>query len=252
MEIERVAYGGLLLVRPGMLVMSAPPFGGTFAPSHVRIGLVVLLAAAMWPAHGVPAIGSGVGLAMVVAREIAIGLAIGVAMRALLAGAEMAGHLTSQQIGLSYGAIVDPQSGVRNNILASLYGNLTLVTFLALNGHHALVRALAASYQALPIGPGGLDQPSLARAISQMLGIVFVLGVRFAMPAIVALLVVELAMGLISRTAPALNLMVVGMPLRLVSGLLVVIAVVPALPGVVRRFSSLVIDVGAVLAGAFQ
>jgi flagellar biosynthetic protein FliR len=206
----------------------------------------------MWPSEGIPAFEAEVGLTLVIAREIAIGLSIGVAMRALLAGAEMAGHLTAQQVGLTYGAIVDPQSGVRNNILASLYGNLALVTFFAIDGHHALIRALAASYQSMPIGLGGVDQVSLARAVSQMLGLVFVLGVRFAMPVIVALLVVELAMGLISRTAPALNLMVVGVPLRVISGFLVLVAVLPATPGVVRRFSSVVIDVGALLAGAFR
>lgn len=251
MDIERVASAGLLLVRPGMLMMAAPPFGATYAPGPVRIGLTVMLALAMWPTGGVPTLGSEVGLTLVIARELAIGLAIGVAMRALLAGAEMAGHLTSQQIGLSYGAVIDPQSGVRNNILATLYGNLALVTFFAIDGHHALIRTLAASYHLLPVGLGGIDQ-SLVSAVSDMLGIVFVLGVRFAMPVIVALLVVELAMGLISRTAPALNLMVVGAPLRVVSGLLVVMIVLPATPGVVRRFSSLVVELGGLLSGAFK
>ncbi len=251
MDIERVAYAGVFLVRPGMLMMAAPPFGAAYAPAPVRVGLAAILGLAVWPAAGPPVHGPEVGLTLVIARELAIGLAIGVAMRALLAGAEMAGHLTSLQIGLSYGAIIDPQSGVRNNLLASLYGNLALVTFFAIDGHHALIRTLAASYQSMPVGLGGIDG-SLATSVSTMLGTVFVLGVRFAMPVIAALLVVELAMGLISRAAPALNLMVVGVPLRLAVGLLVVIVVLPAMPGVVRRFSTHAVDLGALLAGAFK
>ena len=82
-------------------------------------------------------------LAVVVAREAAIGLALGFALRALIAGAEFAGHLSGQQIGFSYGATIDPQSGVRNNMLATLYGMLATLGFLAINGHHAVLRALA-------------------------------------------------------------------------------------------------------------
>lgn len=234
-----------------MLISTAPVFGGAFAPPHVRVGLTVLLAFTMLPTVTIPAVGSSTALVMVVMRELAIGLAIGLSMRALIAGAEMAGHLTATQIGFTYGAIVDPQSGVRNNMVAVLYANIALVTFFAIDGHHALIRAMASSYTALPIGTSGVNE-SLVKAVTEMLGVVFVLGVRFAMPVIIVLLVVELAMGLISRTAPMLNLMVVGVPLRVVVGLLVVATVLPAAPGVVRRFSTIVIDLGGAMAGAFR
>jgi len=251
MDFSRVAAFGLMLARPGMIIGTAPVFGGAFAPPHVRIGLTMLLALTMLPGAALPPVGSSTALTLVVMRELAIGLAIGLAMRALIAGAEMAGHLTATQIGFTYGAVVDPQSGVRNNLLAVLYGNLALVTFLAIDGHHALIRALASSYEALPIGVSGVNA-SLVQAVTEMLGMVFVLGVRFAMPVIIVLLVVELAMGLISRTAPLLNLLVVAMPIRLVIGLLVVLTVLPATPGVVRRFSTVALELGAALAGAFR
>jgi flagellar biosynthetic protein FliR len=251
MDFSRVAAFGLMLARPGMIIGTAPVFGGAFAPPHVRIGLTMLLALTMLPGVSLPPVGSSTALTLVVMRELAIGLAIGLAMRALIAGAEMAGHLTATQIGFTYGAVVDPQSGVRNNLLAVLYGNLALVTFLAIDGHHALIRALASSYEALPIGVSGVNA-SLVQAVTEMLGMVFVLGVRFAMPVIIVLLVVELAMGLISRTAPLLNLLVVAMPIRLVIGLLVVLTVLPATPGVVRRFSTVALELGAALAGAFR
>lgn len=251
MEFVPFAAFGVLLARPAMVVAAAPPFGGTFAPPHVRIGLAVLLAFTMVSTTSVPSIGSSVAIVLLIAREMAIGLAIGLAVRAVIAGAEMAGHLTATQLGLTYGAVVDPQSGVRNNILAALYGNLALMTFFAIDGHHAVVRALASSYARLPIGAGGVDQ-SLVGGVTQMLGLVFVMGVRFAMPVIIVLLVVELAMGLISRSAPTLNLLVVAAPVRVLIGLSVMAAVVPAAPSVVRRFSGLAMEIGTALAGAFR
>lgn len=251
MEFVPFAAFGVLLARPAMVVAAAPPFGGTFAPPHVRIGLAVLLAFTMVSTTAVPPIGSSVAIVLIIAREMAIGLAIGLAVRAVLAGAEMAGHLTATQLGFTYGAVVDPQSGVRNNIIAALYGNLALITFFAIDGHHAVVRALAASYARLPIGAGAVDQ-SLVGGVTQMLGLVFVMGVRFAMPVIVVLLVVELGMGLISRSAPTLNLLVMAAPVRVLVGLVVMATVVAAAPSVVRRFSGMAMEIGTALAGAFR
>lgn len=251
MDFVPAAAFGVLIARPAMLIATAPPFGGTFAPPQVRIGLAFLLAVAMLPQATIPPIGSSVAVTLIIVRELAIGLAIGLAIRSLIAGAEMAGHLTATQMGFTYGAIVDPQSGVRNNIIAALYGNMALITFFAIDGHHALIRALAASYQRLPIGIGGVDE-SLVRSVMQMLGTIFVMGVRFAMPIIIVLLVVELGMGLISRSAPMLNLLVIAVPVRVLVGLVVVAAVLPAAPGVVRRFSSVLLDVGMTMAGAFR
>jgi len=241
----------LLLARPGMVVISAPSMGGVYAPVPLRIGLTVMLAFVLVSVVNVPASMPLVGLVLAVLRELAIGLAIGLSMRALVAGAEFAGHVTGFQIGFSYGAIVDPASGVRNNLLAALYGNIALLTLFATNGHHAIMRALVGSYLALPIGSGAIDA-SLAKAVVEMLGIVFIVGIRLAMPIIVVLLVIEFAMGLISRAAPSLNLLIVGMPVRIVVGLIVIAAVIPIAPELIGRFVERALATGIHAARAFR
>jgi len=253
-DFASIARFGLLVVRPGMLIMAAPAFGAPYSPARARLGLTVLLALMLAPVVAVPVLSTPVGLGVVVAHELAIGLALALAIRALVAGAELAGHLTGNQLGLSMGAIIDPQSGVRNNLIAALYANLALLTFFAVNGHHAFLRTLAQSYVALPIGavrPGG-NVAALVPAVTQMLGVVFVLGVRLAAPVIVVLLVVEVALGLVSRAAPALNVMAIGTPVRLLVGLLVVAAVIPVVPGLVTRFISTVAELGMAAARAFR
>jgi flagellar biosynthetic protein FliR len=250
-DFAPVASFGLLLARPGMLIMAAPAFGGTYAPAHMRAGLAVLLAVTLAPIVAVPQVTGTLGLGVVVARELAIGFAFALAMRALVAGAELGGQLSGMQLMLSYGSVVNPQGGVRNNVIGNLYGNLTLLTFFVINGHHAFVRSLAASYASLPIGVGGVN-PSIVRSVTEMLGVVFVLGVRLAAPLIVVMLVVELATGLVARTAPAINLMVVGTPIRLIVGLLVVAALVPVVPSVVARVADTVAALGVQAAGAFR
>lgn len=247
MELDLVVRIGLLLARPAMLVMVSPVFGGQSAPPYVRVGLALLLAVLSLPLVAVPAVPTLGALGLIVLREMAIGLALGLAVGAVLAGAELGGQLASGQLMLSYGSVIDPQGGARNTLLASLYGNLALLTFFAINGHHALLRALADSYQALPIGVGAIAD-SLAGSVMRLLGVVFQFGLRLAAPVIVVMLVVELATGLISRAAPALNLMVVGTPVRLIIGLLVVAAVVPQIPGVTMRVVTIAFEAARALA----
>lgn len=251
MDLGILVRIGLVLARPAMLIMTAPVFGGAFAPTHVRIGLALILGIIILPVVTVPAVVTLAGLAVILARELAIGLALAMALRALLAGAELGGHLTGSQLMLSYGSMIDPQGGVRNTVLASLYGNLALLTFFVINGHHALLRGLTASYRTLPIGTGGIDE-SLARSVMQLLGLVFVFGFRLAVPIVVVMFVVELATALIARSAPAINLQVIGTPIRIIVGLIAVAAVIGLIPGLTTRFVAAAGAAALELAAAFR
>lgn len=250
-ELSTLAHLGLLVARPGMLVAAAPVFGGSYAPPPVRLGLAVLLALLALPTAAVPPMTTPLALGIVLTRELVIGLALALALQAVLAGAALGGHLTGSQMMLSYGSTVDPQGGVRNTITATLYSNLALLTCLAINAHHALIRALTDSYAVLPIGTGAIDA-SLGATVVQMLGLVFVLGLRLAAPLIVVMLIVEVATALMARAAPSLNLLAVAPPLRVVIGLVGLAAVVSLIPGVVARVATGVGLLGLRAAEAFR
>lgn len=250
-DFEPFLRFGLLLVRPGMLVMASPPFGAPYAPMPVRLGLTLLFTLALMPVVAAPSTIDIVALVVVVAREMAIGLALALGIRALMGGAELAGHLSGYQLGFSYGAIIDPQSGVRNSMFAALYSNMALIVFFGVNGHHALLRAMASSYAQLPIGIGHVDG-SLVVAVTSMLGIVFVLGVRLAMPLILVLMVVEVALGLIARAAPAINLMAVSQPVRILIGLMMIASIIGIAPGLFGRYIIPALEAGMRGALAFR
>ncbi len=250
-EFSVLARVGLLLVRPGMLVAVMPGFGGAVVPTPAKVALTAFLALTLLPAVEVPVAATEAGLAAVVAREVAIGLALGLTLRALVAGVEMAGHLSGHQIGFSYAATVDPASGVRNSMLSSLFGMLAVLTLFAVDGHHAMLRALAMSYEGLPIGIGGIG-PSLLASVRDLLALVFTVGARLAAPMVIVLLMVEVVVGLISRTAPSLGSMVIGYPIRLVVGLLVLGLVIAAVPEVVSSLVRSTVEAALRAASAFR
>ena len=241
----------LLLVRPGVVVALAPTIGGAFVPPHIKVGLTVLLGIGLLPAVTLPDVTSLGPLTTVIAREVVIGMSIALMLRALVAGVEFAGHLSGLQMGLGYAATIDPANGVRNSVITSLFGMTAVLALFAINGHHAMLRALAMSYSGLPMGTGGVDD-SLLQSVRDTFALVFVTGVRLAAPLIVVLVIVETAIGFISRVAPSLSFMVIGYPIRLVIGLFVIGLVVGTIPGAVSGLLDRTLRLSLAAAAAFK
>lgn len=242
---------GLLVVRTGTFVQFAPPFGVPYAPATVRTAFVALVAFLLLPMVSLPAVVTPGSFALIVVREVTIGALLAFAVRLVMAGAEFAGELIGIQAGFSYVTVVDPQSGARSNVLTALYATFALLVFFATNAHHAMLRALVESYTVLPVGVGDM-QGDLGSVVATMLGQVIVLGLRMALPVMIVLLLVEVALGLLSRVAPSLNLMMLGFPIRVVFALLTLAAVVHTVPDLIARAVGPAISMAAEAAAIFR
>lgn len=243
---------GLLLVRIGLLMATTPLFGSTWAPTQVKVGLTAILAFVLMPFVAVPAMNTPAELTLAIAHEAAVGLALSFSVRILVAAAELGGYLVGFQIGFSYAGIIDPQSGVRNNILAVLYGSLTAIVLLGVNLHHQVIRLLATTYVTVPVSASVSVTPSIVETVIRMLGLIFTTGVQLAAPIVLVVLFVEVVMGVISRAAPSLNLMVIGAPMRLLVGLAALGAAIQVVPGVVTHMSTWAMELSAQLAFALR
>lgn len=250
-ELTPVARIGLLLLRPGMLVIVAPAFGSTFAPARVRIGIVLMLAIALMPIVRLPETINPSAVALIAMREVVIGMAIAFSVRIVIAGAEFAGYLVGFSLGFSYASLVDPASGARNSTLTATYSMTALLIFMAIDGHHEMLRALAASYEALPIGVGGLSG-DLAGLVARILGMLFLVGAQLSAPVVLVLVVTEVALGVMARSMPSLNLMMSGAPVRLIVGLIALAATMPLLPQAVKSAVIPALELAARVAAVFR
>ena len=246
-----VAFG-VVLVRVGMMVATTQVFGGTYAPAQVKVGLTVVLAFLLMPVVPLPAIDSPAALAMIVAHEAVLGFALSLGIRVLVSAAELGGYLVGFQVGFSYAGIVDPQSGVRNNVLAVLYASLTLLTIFATNVHHQLLRLLVATYDAVPVAAKSSVNESVVASVMHLTGVIFLLGAQLAAPVVLVLVLVEAVMGVITKVAPSLNLMVIGAPLRLLVGLFALAVALEVIPGLIGRSSGMALELTSRLALAFK
>ena len=250
-DLPVLAQLAVLLVRPGVVVALAPTFGGLYATSRTKIGLTVMLAVGLLPSVAVPPAINAAELTAFIAREMAIGLALGLTVRALVGGVEFAGHLSGFQMGLMYAGTIDPSSGAKNTVVTSLFNMLAVLTLFAIDGHHTILRALAASYAGLPVGDGAVNA-SLVTSVRDTLALVFVTAIRLSAPIVIVLLIVEVVIGFISRVTPALSFMVIGYPVRMLLGLFVLGLVVATVPGVVRSLTEPTIRLALQAAGAFR
>ncbi|BAN35068.1 flagellar biosynthetic protein FliR [Sulfuricella denitrificans skB26] len=204
------------------LVSSAPILGNPSVPLRVKIGLALVLTLVLSPILGsMPAVepGSAIGL-LILAQQVVIGVAIGFIMRIIFTAVEMAGNIAGMQMGLGFATFFDPQNASQSPVVAQLLGLLATLLFLALNGHLYMIELLAQSFQALPVS---LKPFSAAgwRALAGWGGEIFLAGLLLSMPIMAALLVTNLALGIMTRAAPQLNVFSVGFPITLAAGFVV-------------------------------
>lgn len=207
------------LLRVGGFVLSAPIIGSTLVPTGARIAFSVALAFILAPLAPVPAslsIFSGAG-ALASVNQVLIGLAIGMTVQLMFDALALAGQTVSMTMGLGYATLVDPQRGANTAVLGQMFTILGTLVYLSVDGHLALLGSLARSFQTLPIGAAPLDRDFFG-AVAGWGARVFESGLLIALPATVALIIVNLALGVVTRAAPQLNLFGIGFPITMLAG----------------------------------
>jgi len=214
------------------LVAAAPVLGNNGVPRRIRLGLGLLLTFVIAPMAGPfpdisPASWQGL---LILGQQIMIGVAMGFAMRIAFAAVDMAGELIGLQMGLGFATFFDNLHGVNSPVVAQFMGLIAMLFFMALNGHLLVISTLAESFAVMPVGVN-LFSPQAGYSLVSWGGNVFTAGFALALPVLAALVITNLALGVLTRTAPQLNVFAVGFPITLMLGFLMLALVLPYLTG---------------------
>jgi flagellar biosynthesis protein FliR len=205
-----------VLARVGGLVVTAPLLSFGALPWKLRLFLAIALALVVTPIElsAPPVIPPNLPVYTIrLAGELLIGALLGVGVMVLVAGAQLAGQIISQMSGLSVADAFNPAFDEEAPVLANLLQMTALAVFVAIGGHRLLVGALLDTYTAMPPGRAELLS-SVGKLVPSLLAESFSLAVRGAAPAIVAVLLATISLGLISRTLPQMNIMAIGFGLN--------------------------------------
>ncbi len=204
--------------RVGGLVLVAPMFSSRTVPMPIRTALLLVLTLVLLPAAQATALPNARFTPGAFLTESFIGFAIGLGAALLIGAAELAADLSSQAIGLSGAALMDPLGGHQTSILGQTFGLLAATLLLAADGHHVMLDAVARSFARVPVGAEANVFEALRIMVRQG-SVMFSLGLRFAAPVIAAALVTNVGLGVMSRAVPALNLMNLAFPVQITVGL---------------------------------
>ena len=209
---------------------AAPVFSSRSIPLRAKIALAFLVAlSAQASLPNMPVIGFNDTRALAVAvQQVGVGLAIGFAVRVVFSAVELAGEVVGFQMGLNFAAFFDPAIGAQSSAVARFFGQMTSLLFLAMNGHLLVLLAIIRSYQSFPVEQNLLE--TLAQMKLYRLGAdLFASALWIALPMVGMLMFVNLALGIVSRVAPQMNIFAVGFPITLFVGLAGIAVTLPML-----------------------
>ena len=228
---EWSAYFLLVLARLTAAIVSAPLFGARSVPIHTRVGLAIVLSLIVLPLSERDLEGAPTDLfafASALGTEVILGIALGVGIMLVFQGLEMAASLVSVQMGFGIGQVFDPISGQMSGTLEQFYKVLITLVFFAINGHYLVVMGFLATFEVVPPGQATLAVIAGDQVVP-FFGTLIVSAIQIALPVFGALVLTDLALALVNRTVPQMNALVVGFPVKIGVGLIVLGASMPML-----------------------
>ena len=220
---EHIDYVFLMFIRVSGILISSPIFGRKNVPSMSKIGFCVILTIVFVMSVPEPSVfpvyRNMLEYGLVCVKELLFGVAMGFVLTTMFNVVMTAGAIMDYQIGYSMASIYDPQNNTQTPVTGSFFNIMLIVSFFSLDGHLRLIEVLYKTVEAVPIGAAAAP-PAIMWVAAEVMSSAFVLSVMVAMPVLAAGLVLEIALGAMIKTVPQMNMFVVGIPFKIILGLL--------------------------------
>ncbi len=230
MLLNNVELFLLIFVRMTGLFVTAPIFGRRNIPVYFKVGfafITAVLASSVIRVDHLINTDNFLIFALYILKEFLVGIIIGFVAYAVFTCIYLAGQIIDMQIGFGMVNVFDPMSNIQIPVTANLYFILAMIIFLVTNGHHMLIKALYESFQIIPLGSGVIG-PKLTDDVIGLIAGVFSMGFKIAAPVVAAIFITDVVLGIISKTIPQMNVFILGMPLKIFLGILIVMITIPA------------------------
>lgn len=220
---------GLIFARVSILIAAIPLMGARSVPVRIKAGLALAVAVVLFPT--VPPLPPGfmsepAAVVVGLLGEVLVGAALGLMVRAVFAGIELSGTLMGFNMGFGIVSAIDPQNNAQVSLVGQLQMLFAFLLFLATNAHHEFLRLVGHSFKSLPLLGAGLSS-GIAGDLVQAGGEIFRLGLKLSAPVVAAIFLANVVLGVVARTVPQINLLIVGFPITIALGLVVLGATLP-------------------------
>lgn len=232
-ETEIMIFG-LALIRISTFFATWPVFSQFSVPNSVKVLFALSVTFCVFnviPRTGLDQVALETGLAWLAAKEAFIGILMGFVSRMLFYAVEIGGHMIATSMGLTSATVFNPASGANSTVIEKFYLVLLTLLFLGLNAHHTFLSAIVESFTTVPIAPAGIDLAALSsqKGGGEMIQQVTIAGLKMGAPVMVVIFFLNVAMGIVGRAVPQINVLVTSLPVNILAGLVVMIVTLPAL-----------------------
>ena len=220
-SIAEVMRFVIVLTRLSGIMLVAPFLSAGYIPLHIRAVFTLFATLALTqalPLGNIPLEPSMGSITVLLFFEMLFGVVVGFSALCIFAGLQMAGQIIAFKMGFAMINLIDPQTHVNMPIFSFILNYIGILLFLLINGHHFFFLAVSESFINIPVGGFVFNGPLLNQIVG-FTAAIFVIGVKIAGPLIVVVIIVDVVVGVIGRTAPQLHVMVIGMPLKILAGL---------------------------------
>lgn len=248
--ISTVSKFLMVFSRIAGLIFFAPIFGNQAVSYPLKLGLILVLSILIFPIIGEnnfdPMV-RPIDYVSSILQELIIGVVIGFAVRLIFTGIHLAGSVAARQMGFGIAMVLSPQAGVQIPIVAQIYGLMASLIFLTINAHYLLLGAIAKSFELIPLA-GFQYSPKITASIVTLSENIFITAIRLSAPIVCTLFLVNLALGLIARAVPEVNVFILGFPLKILLGLLILSVSIRIFSNeVVKLFHQISYDLGTLI-----
>lgn len=221
------------------LLLSAPILSRKTIPTPVKVGFGIMLAILLLPVvmqRPLPLAPSLADITVIGLKEFLVGVSLGLVLKLLFYAAEMAGSFVGFQSGLSVANVIDPSTQAEVNLLGAFWFLVASIVFLALDGHHIVISGLADSYAVIPLGKAAFGAGA-ADLWLRLSGAVFTMALKLAAPILLTVFLVDVALGVLARTIPQMNIFVIGIPVKIAVAMLMMGVSLPVFAWALSRMS---------------
>lgn len=226
----------LVLVRVSGIFFISPIYSSKNVPNITKIGFAIFMSVILTSVLNVDSenVILDSSYVLLIVKELMVGLIIGFISYLFFSVFNTAGQIVDRTIGIGMVNVMDPQSGIQVPIMGSFYNIIALLLLFGINGHHLIIRAMADSYEFIPIGGFQFDQ-NIGFFLVDIFSKVFFIGLKLSIPVIVTILLIDLLLGILAKTMPQMNIFVVGLPLKILVGFFIISITIPIFSSTVSK-----------------
>lgn len=235
----------MIVVRLAGTLSLAPIFGAKNVPRRVRVFLAIAIGMLVFQKIGYTPLEytTTIGFTVILIKELIVGLSIGFSASVVMAVITMAGEFIDREMGFTMVSNFDPFTNSNTTITAEFYNYLVMLIMICSNMHYYIIAAVADSFQVIPVGGAIFNGDAVYEILLRLIGNYFVIAFRISLPVFVSVMLLNVILGILARSAPQMNMFAIGIQLKIIVGLMVLVITIMFLPNITNYIYSEMCDV---------